>query len=325
MRFIANTTFPTSTLLKAITLALGIGALSACGGSGSDSAVDAPESSEDASFSLAISDAPVDYASEVVVYFDAVELTGNGDPINFDVTDENGDPRSIDLLTLQGSAFTTLVDDTDIPPGDYGQLRIIVTDESYIVMDDGTYPLRVPSGELKLDGFSATPGFNAAYTAEFDLRKSLVDPVGQEQILLKPRGVRLVLNDNVGQLDGTVDSALLDSTQCAEKMDINEGNAIYVYRGEFDDISVLGDDADSSDDDTEERPYTVIPVAYDEASEAYTFTGGFLPAGDYSLSFSCTALFDQPETDEGEESGFALQTLDAVTVTAGDTATVTID
>ncbi|MEW9797378.1 DUF4382 domain-containing protein [Alteromonas sp. CYL-A6] len=308
-----------------IAASIALTGLAACGG-GSDSGVTAPDPTPDtATFSLAISDAPVDNASEVVVYFDEVELTGNGEPITFDVTDDNGDPRSVDLLTLQGTSFATLVEETEIPVGDYGQLRLVVTEDSYIVMDDGTFPLRVPSNELKLDGFSALPGFEAAYTVEFDLRKSLVDPNGQSAVFLKPRGVRLVLNDDVGVLEGTVDSTLLDAPQCAEKVDLNEGNAVYVYEGEYSEISELGDDADVADGDTEARPYSIIPVTYDDVNETYAFIGGFFPAGDYTLSFSCTALFDEPETDEGEEDGFVLQTIDIVTVTAGDTTTVAID
>lgn len=83
--------------------------LSACGGSSDDSSDVSPTTT---GFSLAVSDAPVDSASEVVVVFDEVELTGDGAPIRFDVQDENGDPRSIDLLTLPGSQFETIVAET---------------------------------------------------------------------------------------------------------------------------------------------------------------------------------------------------------------------
>ncbi|MEC8416765.1 MAG: DUF4382 domain-containing protein [Pseudomonadota bacterium] len=313
--------FNTALILSALT------ALTACGGSsGSSEETQAPPPAPTSTtFSLAVSDAPVDNASEVVVYFDEVELIGNGDPISFSVTDENGDPRSIDLLALPGAQFEVIVDDTEIPLGEYNQLRLSVTDESFIVMDDGTFPLRVPSGELKLDGFTAQPNFDAAYTVEFDLRKSLVDPVGQPVIMLKPRGVRLVLNDDVGTLEGTVDSALVSAPECAEKVDMFEGNAVYVYEGEQTDLDTLGDDADAGVDDSEVRPFTVVPVTYSESDETYTFSAGFVPQGDYSLSFSCVALNDEPETDEDEEDGFFLQTLDSATVTAGETTTVTIE
>ena len=302
--------------------------LTACGGSGGDDSNDAtpPDTQPTTTtFSLAVSDAPVDNASEVVVYFDEVELIGDGEPISFSVTDENNDPRSIDLLSLPGAQFEVIVEDTAIPVGEYNQLRLSVTDDSYIVMDEGTFPIRVPSGELKLDGFTAQPNFDAAYTVEFDLRKSLVDPVGQQVIMLKPRGVRLALNDDVGTLEGTVDSALVMDEKCATKTDMFAGNAVYVYQGEQTLIDTLGDDADEGVDDTEVRPFTVVPVTYDDQNETFNFTAGFVPQGEYTVSFSCAALFDEPETDEDEEDGFFIQSSDVVSVTAGDVTTVNIE
>ncbi|WP_218309191.1 DUF4382 domain-containing protein [Alteromonas antoniana] len=298
--------------------------LTACGGSsgGDDDITPEPTTSQ---FSLAVSDAPVDNASQVVVYFDEVELTGNGEPVTINVEDDDGNPKMIDLLQLQGEAFEPIVDDTEIDAGEYSQLRLVVTEDSYIVMDDGTFPLRVPSNELKLDGFTALPGFEAAYTVEFDLRKSLVDPQGQEAIFLKPRGVRLVENDTVGTLSGTVSEALVLAPECAAKADPFAGNAVYVYEGNDLDTTMLGDDADASENDDEVRPFTIAPVTYNATSEEYEFVAGFVPAGDYTVSFSCLASFDEPETDEDEEDGFMLMTADETTVTAKETTTLTIE
>ena len=315
-RFVKRS-FSTSLVMAALAT------LSACGGS--DDKIEDQPTPTMSTFSLSVSDAPVDDASEVVVYFDEVELIGNESPITFSVEDENGDPRSIDLLLLPGEQFEVIVEDTEIPVGDYDQLRLSVTEDSYIVTNEGTYPIRVPSGELKLDGFTAQPNFDAAYTVEFDLRKSLVDPVGQEVIMLKPRGIRLVLNDDVGTLNGTIDSTLVMDEKCAVKTDIFVGNAVYIYEGEQNLLDALGDDADAGVDDTELRPFTVVPVTYSESDETFNFTAGFMPQGEYSLSFSCTALFDEPETDEDAEDGFFLQTIDVATVVAGDTTTVTIE
>ncbi|WP_245953141.1 DUF4382 domain-containing protein [Alteromonas aestuariivivens] len=295
-------------------LVAAVSALAACGG-GSDSP--APTTSV---FSLGVSDAPVDAAQEVNVYFDEVVLVGNGDPITFNVTDENGDPRKIDLLTLQGENVAGLVTEEEIPAGEYSQLRLVVTDDSYVVMDDGTYSLKVPSGQLKLDGFTAQPGFDAAYTVEFDLRKSMVDPVGQEAIYLKPRGVRLVLNDDVGTLSGTVDEALITAEECSVKTDANSGNAVYVYSGADIATEALGDDADAGVDDTEARPFTIATVNLNETTMAYEFNVGFVPQGDYTVAFNCLAEFDQPETDEDENvSVAAVQT---VTVVAKETTSI---
>lgn len=292
-----------------------------CGGSDDESDPQATSTS----FSLAVSDAPVDEASEVVVFFDTVELVGDGAPISFDVTGDDGSPRSVDLLTLPGEQFDVIVEDTNIPVGDYNQLRLSVTDASYIVMNDGTFPIRVPSGELKLDGFTAKPGFDAAYTVEFDLRKSLVNPVGQDVVMLKPRGVRLVLNDDVGSLEGTISPDLLTATSCANKVDPYSGNAVYVYKGNINELNRLGDDADENVDDSEVRPYTVVSAIYDDTDDSLSFSAGFLLQGTYTLGFSCTGYVDEPETDEDQQDGFEILSIDTVEVTAGETRSIVIE
>lgn len=317
--------FVSDALKKQTTRTLSVVALSsamvACGGGGSDNPTPEPDT---ASFSLAVSDAPVDQANAVVVYFNTVELIGPDGPITFDVRDENNDPQAIDLLNYQGEAFVTIVDATEIPIGTYTQLRLEVTEDSYIEMDSGTFELKVPSNELKLDGIEALPGVEAAYTVEFDLRKSLVDPVGQPNtIFLKPRGVRLVANDSVGTLLGTVSPALIESAACAEKIDMNSGNAVYIYEGDTLDETLLGDDADEPANADEISPYTVANVNYNEESESYEFVAGYLPAGPYTVGFSCLALNDEPETDENAEV-FSFQAVVETSVTATEQTTIDI-
>ncbi|NVK54683.1 MAG: DUF4382 domain-containing protein [Alteromonadaceae bacterium] len=310
------------TLAKGAFITLVSTSLVACGGSSNNS--EQPATPDTATFSLAVSDAPVDQASEVVVYFDSVELIGGDGKQTFDVRDENGDPRAINLLNYQGESFVTIVEGTEIPTGTYTQLRLAVTEASYIVMDDGTYELSVPSNELKLDGITVLPGVEAAYTVEFDLRKSLVDPVGQPNtIFLKPRGVRLVANDSVGSLSGAVSEDLVLDSACAAKANIDEGNAVYIYPGSNLDPALLGDDADSPANTNEISPYAVANVYYNADSETYEFVAGYLPADDYTVAFTCLALFDQPETDENSDI-FGFQAVIETSVAATENTSVTL-
>lgn len=307
-------------ITQAVLISAVVSTLAACGGSGSDSnpnnAGNEPDST---SFSLAVSDAPVDQANEVVVYFDTVELIGEEGNQTFDVRDGNGDPMAIDLLQYQGDAFVEIVSATEIPLGTYSQLRLVVTDDSYISTDIGTFDLSVPSGELKLDGFVALPNVEAAYTVEFDLRKSVVDPVGQTTTyFLKPRGVRLVANSDVGTLSGTVSSDLITHPDCSVKADSDVGNAVYIYGDVNLDAGVLGDDADNPSDTQEVSPYAIATVNYDEASDSYSYVAGYLPAGDYTVAFSCLADVDEPESDENAEDGFTFQAVTETNITAGN-------
>ncbi|ALS97434.1 DUF4382 domain-containing protein [Lacimicrobium alkaliphilum] len=297
--------------------------LFACGGSDSGESPSGNEPQPTSTgFSLAVSDAPIDSAVAVVVYFDQIELIGNGETVSFDVTDENGDPRQIDLLSLQGENFATLVEDEEIPLGEYGQLRVVVTQDSYIEMEQGTFELRVPSNELKLDGFIAEANVTAAYTLEFDLRKSLVDPVGQAHIFLKPRGVRLVANQNVGTIEGVVDESLIMDASCADKVDPDKGNAVYLYQEADLEMAVLGDDTDEPANENEISPYTIAEVEFDEQNAEYRYQAAFVAQGDYTLAFTCQAALDQPETDENAEDGFVFLSSKSATVEAEQTAEV---
>lgn len=231
----------------------------------------------------------------------------------------------MDLLTVQGSNFTSLIDDESIPLGQYSQLRLSISDDSYIELVGGTFPLVVPSGELKLGGITALANVAAAYTVEFDLRKSLVDPVGQQLVFLKPRGVRLVANDNVSILKGTVAADLVLDASCANEIDPMAGNSVYLYTGIVEDIALLGDDADQPVDTNEVSPFTTAEVTFNQQNQSYEFEAGYLPVGDFTLAFTCQALLDQPETDENAIDGFNMLSIQEVNISAQQTTVVSIE
>ena|SRR5690554_3447085 len=205
--------------LSIITAAIAATTLvSACGS-------DSEPSSNTAIFSLAVSDAPVDAADEVWACFHSIELVGNGQPpqvftigedtntiaANDVCLDDNGDvianTRGINLLEFTGSDSENLLSGVEVEAGTYGQLRLEMATGSYVLVGDERIPLSVPSNELKFDSFTLDAGSNVAYTIEFDLRQALVNPVGQTGYFLKPRGVRLVDNMDVGHIEGQVAEA----------------------------------------------------------------------------------------------------------------------
>lgn len=333
-------------------------ALSACGGGGGgDSSKPANQQSQ-ASFS--ITDAAVDNAVEVWVTFEAVRLKPqNGQTIEF----EFDEPRQIDLLTLQGNSSELLLDNVTLPAGDYSWLRLDIDDNdcealgpgdspegSYIVLDDGSQEaLFIPSGDES--GLQLTGGFTVAedgssnFTIDFDLRKSLVKPVGAPCHFLKP-SLRMVDNENAGSIEGTVSAELINHPSCLDDEEGEEfetGNAVYVFAGA--DVNPDDVDGDDLDDDAQEdeagdtdeqggEESDTSPEAQTANSETdssygkvvssalvtlnvetgqYEYVAGFMPAGEYTVAFTCEAELDEPE----EEDDLDFLEAATVSVTAG--------
>lgn len=244
---------------------------------------------------LSITDAPIDGASAVVVEFTGVELKpASGGRVVFDFDT----PRQIDLLALQGNDSTPLLDGVEVPAGDYNWIRLKVnasrgTLDSYVEREDTTKePLFIPSGEqsgLKLhSGFTVAQGSIADFTIDFDLRKSVHDPVGQEGYFLRP-ALRLVDNLEVGSISGTVSESLVTDAGCTNGPNHDYGNAVYLYVGH----GATVDDVGSANE-----PLASALVSFDEDSGEYRYEIGFVAAGPYTIAFTCQAADDAPDVDD---------------------------
>ncbi len=301
------------TILRPLTIPLFVGLLTGCGGT-SDS--DDPISLSPPLFNLAISDAPVDGMSQGVVCFNQVQLKRNeaqGGDLNFTIgldggtlsandlcRDENGDvitdTAGINLLDYQGANAVSLLEGVSIDAGTYSQLRLQLSPGSYAIDAEtgDALSVTVPSNELKLDGFTAALGNTLNFTLEFDLRQAMTNPMGREGYILKPRGVRLVDNNQVGHINGSVDEALLVDNQCrVAPVDISTPiGAVYLYQGTDIALTAMADNGGSED----QQPFTSVGVFYDGAQD-YAFAAGYLPAGDYSIAFTCDTQ-DEPELDD---------------------------
>lgn len=278
---------------KLIVLAT-VAALAACSGGG-----DGGGGPQTGTLRLGITDAPVDLASEVVVEFTGVELKPrDGAAFSIDFA-----PKRLDLLELQGTRRTLLLDGETVPAGDYEWLRLKVKadpnvgGDSYLRLTQGgeECELRIPSGAetgLKLvRGFTVGVGSTTDFTVDFDLRKSVVAPPGQKTVLascasqaylLKP-ALRLVDNLQVGAIAGAVDPGLIQA-QCASSTEAPYPGNVYLFgpiatgtTGTPDDYDGL--EADPNGDD----PITSARVDED----TFRYEIGFVPVGAYRLAYTC--------------------------------------
>jgi hypothetical protein len=262
---------------------------------------------DNAGFSLAVTDAPVDGATSVVVQFAGVSVkAADGTVRNFDFNP----PVSIDLLALNGGGSELLLDNVSVPAGAYSWVQFRVnaaedgTLDSYITLADGSqHELAIPSGAesgLKLSSTYAVPASGiASFTVDFDLRKSVSPPQGTSQAYELRPALRIVDNARAGSISGTVDNSRLGNG-CTP--------AVYVFSG----AGVTPDDIDGSAPD----PIASGAVKMDPGSGAWRYNVAYLNPGSYTVAFTCGAASDNPLTSE--DLVFVAQ--DAV-VTAGQGTT----
>lgn len=315
----------------AVAVATVTGLMAACGGGGGDGSTGA--------VSLGITDAPVDFADSVVVEFTGVELKPrDGAPVSIDFAE----PRRLDLLQLTGTSRAMLLDGEPVAAGEYEWLRLKVNadpdigGDSFLRLEAGGQEceLRIPSGAqtgLKLvRGFTVGAGTTTDFTIDFDLRKSVVAPPGQQTdvdtcgnqaYLLKPV-LRIVDNLEVGSISGQVDQSLVAA--CPSPAAAPYPGNVYVFGPVPAGTAVLPDDYDGVADD----PNGADPIASAMVNpDTFGYTVGFLPSGHYVVAYSCdldNAAVDAGAPDSGERVNFVPPTGRPATVAPGAAATVDI-
>ena len=271
--------------------------LTACGGgtSGDDEQL--------SSFSLRLSDAPVDSAQKVCIAIaglrlhdaDGVETeqwdplallpTENQDgclPTGYSIpTDSNGQPRFLylDLLRYQQGDTFALLSNSSIPAGTYSQLRLLVEDGRENQLD-GTPDQ--PSSELKLHGFDAPTDGVASFQLEFNLRHAMVLPGHGNYYKLKPNGVSLLEIATLTTLQGQVAANL-----CGGVLD-NAGVYLYPARGE-NLLPYLGLNSDAASGGPVMT--ALLQAATDTTAASYRLD--YVNAGSYDLQLVCNASEDE--------------------------------
>ena len=241
-------------------------------------------------FSLAVTDAPVDNADHVYVAFTGVTLHPvDGDPVVFTFEEA----QNVDLLTLQGTASERLLNEQRVPVGDYESVQLHLNAshdgvmDSYVEMNDGTQLELGLEEEDRLtiaQEFSIASNGHVDFTVDLDLRRSLILPEGETDLTLRP-SLRLVHTEQAGSIACEVAETLI-SAAC------DDPNAslgvVYIYEG----ADVVPTDV--SDEDG--GPLTTAFVVFEE--DVYTYEAGFLPAGEYTVAYTCDAINDDPQSVE---------------------------
>jgi hypothetical protein len=254
----------TSTIALLVLLSAG------CDGGGSSDPLEAGY------VNIAITDAPVDTVTEVWVEFSGVSIK----PRDTGVLDfEFNEPLYIDLLTLRGENTSSLLTNQAVPRGAYNWIRLDVNADadgvfdSYVMTEAGAMiELVVTSQEgLQLgSGFTITSGQASNFVIDWDLRKGLTMPNGQDQEWKLRPALRITDMAESGTISGMVDEGLLSGGTCTSNL------------AEDTDLVAVATD-----------PVVTAAVTQDE-NGMYSYSAAYMSTGDYTVAFTCQSLDDDP-------------------------------
>ncbi len=310
-------------------------ALEACGGGGgAEVAKSTPGSG---AITVNLTDGPIDSASEVNIVFTGIELhQAGGSTVSIDFSA----PKSIDLLKLQNGVTGTLTQDSAVPAGDYDWMRLKVLasknaqSESYIKLLTGEqYPLWIPSGSetgLKLvRPFKVAQGSITRLVIDFDLRKSITAPPGQDPNYIMRPALRLLDELQVGKIAATVNLATLATAQLGAAAPVSSCKAgLYLFAGG----AAVPDDQDGDAADGAD-PIVYQPIEYDGVNPSVTVELPFVEVGTYTVAATCNYDVDVADANDYNASaiegaaGFETMhwtTVGAVAVSANSTATISL-
>ena len=260
--------------MKALTLAIALATLAGCG-----------SSDETATLNLSLTDAPVSGVSEVNIHINSVELKKNSETFTFEIN------QTINLLDLQGSASTSLLEGQVLPAGQYQYIRLDLDSElNSIVLVGGThFNFSIPSEAvtgLKLNSpFDLSANGNSDFTLDFDVAKSL--NFSASGYSMRPT-IRIVDNSEIGHISGNIAAELL--ADCSSTL------SAYAFEGQ---------DVAFAEMTETTGPVTSATVKFEE--QAYSYELGYLETGDYTVHLVCGD--DDPTADD------ALTSLQSVNVT----------
>ena len=253
-------------------------------------------SSDRPAFSLRLTDAPVDGVVAVVVRFTEVRIRNTDKEwtsYRFD------SPVSIDLLQLQGSKTADLLVNMPLDNGEYDEIRLFVDEAPMATYVDlgtaGVKQMEIKNGSkkgIKVSGnFSVSDSRKVSFVLDFDLRKSVKLKKGEYE--LKPK-LRLVEQFSAGHIRGTVDPAKLTAAAGCSDDDVDTFNAVYVFSGHGAKVR----DIDLSKKKPK-GPLSTTLIKYDASTGTYMYEAAFLPAGDYTVAYTCNA--DVEDLDKGKD------------------------
>jgi hypothetical protein len=296
-------------LLPALLLVLALFSLHGCGCGFDCNSNGSNNSGNPALLTLGLSDSLPEDLKKVVIQINSITFRRSGADdvvINTFTVPEQGltDAPSfqIDLLNYHGVKQLTVIEALELASGNYSEVSIAINTDSinnsYVQQDDDSLKaIKVSGGVLTLPGMKLSSG-DQVFTIEFSLAQALQFQAGDDNYLLTTNGMRIEDNLTGATLSGQVESSLFNTVSpCSAKTTPTSGNRIYLYEGSNLARATLADVFTSASATTPpaaaHAPFAVASLTESSQTGNWEYAFGYVPAGDYTLAFSCNTADDE--------------------------------
>lgn len=164
-----------------------------------------------ANVTVALTDAPGDYEKVFVQVMDVmVKMESEEDPVEGWQSLGNINEGKYDLLTLTGGK-SQLLADTELPPGNLKEMRLVLGSDNTIVVEGIPYDLDLTTPSAEQSGLKLMvneeieAGLEYNFVMDFNVEESVVE-TGSGKYILKPV-IRLFLEQETGSIAGSVSPA----------------------------------------------------------------------------------------------------------------------
>lgn len=260
--------------------------------------------------SLSLSDALPEDLSDVVIKLDAITLRRSGNDVVIDRF-ADGDSEvatlTIDLLDYRGVNRIRVVENLEIERGTYSSIVLTIMggdpNFSHVIEQGSDEQVQLdPVSNFSLPGFTAVSG-SQEYVIEFALTHSLSQR-SSGTYELSTEGVLVANFATAATLSGQADSVLFDAeAPCDNKEDPLVGNRAYLYEGrdlnEEDLADIFTSGSNTTPPEGALSPFAGATLIRNTLTGAWEYSFGYLPAGDYTLAFSCNTADDDPTEYDG--------------------------
>jgi hypothetical protein len=220
------------------------------------------------------------------------------------------DGEIIDLLDLRDGDPLRLFTNEELPTGSYTGVRLLFDpdqEQSRVTTSAGDTRLRLAAGTFAAVSFTVEDEKESReeFTLMLDLRQSLSFDEANDRYTLTPV-LRSVRTEDAARVEGNV------SLVCPVGTVLQDEGAIYLFSGR----NVQADDLDSA----EAEPFATTGVI-DSGTAALRYALRFLPAGNYTLAFTCQGDEEVP----GSSENLDFRNVENIEIDAGDVLQRNID